>query len=72
MRLMFIGALFTHPQEESTWNKKNYFFKVLAGKSAQQKQVPKGFGNVTCDCVEVGNLNGMGWAQQPQLLNESE
>ena len=38
---MFIGALFTHPQEESTWNKKNNFLKVLAGGSAQQKQVPK-------------------------------
>ena len=40
MRLMFIGALFTHLEEESTWNKKNYSFEVLAGKSAQQKQVP--------------------------------
>ena len=38
---MFLGALFTHPQEESTWNKKTVFVKVLAGKSAQQKQVPK-------------------------------
>ena len=43
VRLMFIGALCSHPQEESTWNKENYFFKVLAGKSAQQKQVPKCF-----------------------------
>ena len=37
---MFIATLFTDPQEEPTWNEKIEFFKVLAGESAQQKQVP--------------------------------
>ena len=37
---MFIATLFTDPQEEPTWNEKIDFFKVLAGKSAQQKQAP--------------------------------
>ena len=41
VRLIFTGAPFPHPQEESTWNET--IFQVLAGKSAQQKQVPKGW-----------------------------